>query len=186
MRVGFFCMASGENLVMNLTCQDIEHLFHAHRHELTRCLYRMVRCEQAAADLTQETYMRLLNLAQTTSVIYPRALLFRTATNLAIDYLRKGKFEWHTGDVLEVAMDVPSGAPSAERAVLDKQRLEIFLQAIDILPPRCKEAFLLHRVHDCSYRDIATRLQISESAVEKLIMRALLHCRATLQQHDAD
>lgn len=171
---------------MNLTCQDIEHLFHAHRHELTRCLYRIVRCEQAAADLTQETYMRLVNLAQTTSVIYPRALLFRTATNLAIDYLRKGKSDRHTGDILEAAVEVPSGAPSAERAVFDKQRLKIFLSAIDTLSPRCREAFLLHRVHDCSYRDIADRLEISESAVEKLIMRALLHCRATLRQHDAD
>jgi RNA polymerase sigma factor (sigma-70 family) len=185
MPVGFF-MVRREVLVVNLTCQDIEQLFHVHRHELTRCLYRIVRCEQAAADLTQETYMRLVNLAQTTSVTYPRALLFRTATNLAIDYLRKGKFERHTGDVLEVAMEVPSGAPSAERAVLDKQRLEIFLRAIDTLPPRCREAFLLHRVHDCSYRDIAARLEISESAVEKLIMRALLHCRAILQQHDAE
>ncbi len=169
---------------MNLTCQDLEHLFHEHRHELTRCLYRMVRCDQTAADLTQETYMRLVNLAQTTSVTYPRALLFRTATNLAIDYLRKGKHERHTGEGLEAAMDVPSAAPSAERSVLDKQRLKVFLQAIHTLPPRCREAFLLHRVHDCSYRDIAARLEISQSAVEKLIMRALVHCRATLGQHD--
>lgn len=171
---------------MHLTCQDIEHLFHAHRHEVTRCLYRMVRCEQVAADLTQETYMRLVNLAQTTSVIYPRALLFRTATNLAIDYLRKGKAERHTGDVLDAVVDVPSAAPSAERAVFDKQRLAIFLRAIEALPPRSREAFLLHRVQDCSYRDIAARLKISESAVEKLIMRALLHCRAMLQRHGAD
>lgn len=185
MHVGFF-MERREVLIMNLTCQDIEHLFHEHRHELTRCLYQIVRCEQAAADLTQETYMRLVNLAQTTSVTYPRSLLFQTATNLAIDHLRKRKFERYTGDVSEVAMDVPSGAPSSERAVLDKQRLTIFLRAVDTLPPRCREAFLLHRVHDCSYRDIAGRLEISESAVEKLIMRALLHCRVTLQHHDAN
>lgn len=171
---------------MNLTCQDIEHLFHEHRHELTRCLYRIVRCEQAAADLTQETYMRLVNLAQTTSVTYPRALLFRTATNLAIDHLRKGKSERYTGETLDLAVDVPSVAPSAERALFDKQRFQIFLSAIDSLPPRSREAFLLHRVQDCSYREIATRLSISESAVEKLIMRALLHCRTTLQEHDAD
>lgn len=170
---------------MNLTCQDIEHLFHEYRHEVARCLHRIVRCEQTAADLTQETYMRLVNLAQTTSVTFPRALLFRTATNLAIDYLRKGKFERHTGEVLDIAMDVPSSAPSAERAVLDKQRLKVFLQAIDTLSPRCREAFLLHRVHDCSYREIAARLNISQSAVEKLIMRALLHCRTAIQKHDA-
>ncbi|WP_173050461.1 RNA polymerase sigma factor [Nitrospira sp. KM1] len=171
---------------MNLSYEDIEHLFHEHRYEVTRSLYRMVRCEQTAADLTQETFMRLVNLAQTSSVMYPRALLFKTATNLAIDYLRKGKSEQHSGEALELALEVPSGAPSAERTILDKQRLQIFLNAINTLPQRSREAFLLHRVHDCSYREIATRLNISESAVEKLIMRALLYCRRALQEHDTD
>jgi len=171
---------------MNLSYQDIEHLFHAHRYEVTRCLYRIVRCEQTAADLTQEAFMRLVNLAQSTSVTYPRALLFRTATNLAIDHLRKEKSDQHVGEELDLAMEIPSGAPSAERTVQDKQRLKIFFGAIETLPPRSREAFLLHRVHDCSYREIATRLRISESAVEKLIMRALLHCRSVLQQHDAE
>jgi RNA polymerase sigma-70 factor (ECF subfamily) len=171
---------------MNLRCQDIEHLFHEHRFELTRCLYRIVRCEQAAADLTQEAYLRLVNMAPTTSVTFPRALLFRTATNLAIDYLRKEKPNRQTGENVDLAMDVPSAAPSAERALFDKQRFRIFLRAIDSLSPRSREAFLLHRVQDCSYREIAIRLSISESAVEKLIMRALLHCRTTLQAHDAD
>lgn len=170
---------------MNLRCDDIEHLFHAHRQELMRALVRIVRCEQAAADLTQETYLRLVNLAQTTSVTYPRALLFRTATNLAIDYLRKGKLERHTRDPLDPTVEIPSAAPSAERAVFDKQRFRIFLSALDTLPPRSREAFLLHRVEECSYREIASRLSISESAVEKLIMRALLHCRTAIRKHDA-
>lgn len=190
MAVGFFVGETAErfegNTAVNMGGHNIEHLFREHRHELARCLHRMVRCEQAAADLCQETYLRFMNLTQTTSVMYPRALLFRTATNLAIDYLRKGKTERNAGDPLSVATDVASPAPSVERAVFDKQRYNICMKAIDSLPPRSREAFLLHRTHDCSYREIAIRLQISESAVEKLIMRALLHCRAALQQHNAD
>jgi len=184
MPVGIFVLSGP--CIMNLTCEDIEHLFNEHRHELTRCIYRIVRCEQAAADLAQETFMRLVNMGQSASVSYPRALLFRTATNLAIDYLRKGKFERQGGETLDAVLEMPSGAPSVERALLDKQRFQIFLQAIDTLSPRCREAFLLHRVHECSYRDIASRLSISESAVEKLIMRALLHCRTAFQRHDAE
>lgn len=172
--------------MINLTCNEIERLFHEHRFELTRRLCRMVRCEQTAADLAQETYLRLVNLGQTTSVTYPRALLFRTATNLAIDYLRKGKSERQHGETLDHAADVPSSAPSAERAMYDKQRLRVFSRAIDSLPHRSREAFLLHRVHERPYRDIASHLGVSESAVEKLIMRALLHCRTFLRQNDAD
>ncbi|CAI4030301.1 hypothetical protein DNFV4_00729 [Nitrospira tepida] len=171
---------------MSLTSQDIERLFHECRQQLIRSLYRIVRCEDAAADLAQETYLRLVSLAPTTSVAYPRALLFRTAANLAIDYLRQGQARRRTGEALEAAADVPSAAPPADRALFDKQRLRIFLDAIDSLPPRSREAFLLHRVHDCSYRAIAAKLGVSESAVEKLIMRALLHCRRALQQRQAE
>lgn len=171
---------------MNLTGQTIEHLFHKHRHELTRAIHRMVRCEQAAADLVQDTYMRFINLGRTVSISYPRALLFRTAKNLAVDHLRKGKFERQGSETLDLVLEMPSGAPSAERALSDKQRFQIFSQAFDRLPPRCREAFLLHRIHGCSYREIARRLSISESAVEKLIMRALLHCREALRRHDAE
>lgn len=171
---------------MNMTTQAIEQLFHHHRHELIRAIRRFVRCEQAAADLAQDTYMRFLNMRRSVSVSFPRALLFRTAKNLAIDHLRRGKFEPQGSGTADLFPDIPSGAPSPERALFDKQRVRILSQAIDSLPPRCREAFLLHRVHECSYREIAGRLSISESAVEKLIMRALVHCREMLQRYDAE
>lgn len=171
---------------MIMTTQVIEQLFHHHRHELTRAIRRIVRCEQVAADLAQETYMRFLNMGRSVSVSFPRALLFRTAKNLAIDHLRRGKFEPQGGGTVDLLPDIPSGAPSPERVLSDKQRVRFLLHAIESLPPRCKEAFLLHRVHECSYREIARRLSISESAVEKLIMRSLLHCRALLKRNEAD
>jgi RNA polymerase sigma factor (sigma-70 family) len=171
---------------MNITAQTIEHLFQKHRHELARTIYRIVRCEQAAADLVQETYVRFLNMARSASISFPRALLFRTAKNLAIDHIRKGKFESHGDDTIGLVPDRPSEAPSAEQALSDKQRFQIFLAAVDSLPPRCREAFLLHRVHECSYREIAHRLSITESAVEKLIMRSLIHCRGMLRRYDAE
>lgn len=171
---------------MSLTYLKIEDLFHQYRDELIRRLTRLVRCEETAADLVQETYLRLIRLIDSQRVLYPRALLFRTATNLAIDYLRRGKFERHVCDSLDAAMEVASADPSVEQALFSKQRLQILLRVIDALPPRTREAFLLHRVHDYSYPEIAIRLGISESAVEKLMMRALSHCSSALQHHDAD
>ncbi len=61
---------------MNMTTQVIEQLFHHHRHELTRAIRRIVRCEQVAADLAQETYMRFLNMGRSVSVSFPRARSF--------------------------------------------------------------------------------------------------------------
>lgn len=164
-----------------LTGPSIERLFLEHRRKLICRLYRIVRCKETAIDLAQETYLRLVAVAGTQPIPYPRAFLFRTATNLALDHLRKEKTRIRLSASLDDAAQVPSELPSAERALFDKQRFKIFLAAIDALPSRCREVFLLHRVHDYTYGEIAARLGISESAVEKNIMRALLHCRRALQ-----
>jgi len=74
---------------------------------------------------------------------------------------------------MDAAMAVPCQAPSPERELLGKQRLRIFLQVIEELPPRSREAFVLCRVYGYSYQEIAARLNISESGVEKLLLRAL-------------
>lgn len=163
--------ASGTSLT--LTYEQIAALFHQYREELTRRLVGMVRSHETAADLVQDTYVRLLRLGGQQAVEQPRALLHRIAANLAIDHLRKEKHPVHAADGLDAAMAVPSQVPSPERALLGKQRFRIVLQAIERLPSRTREAFLLCRVYGYSYQEIATRMNISESAVEKLLMRAL-------------
>jgi len=55
----------------------------------------MVKSRDTAADLMQETYVKLLGLVNTQAVEHPRALLHRIATNLAIDYLRKQQSPFH-------------------------------------------------------------------------------------------
>lgn len=158
---------------LTLTYEQIAGLFHQYREELTRRLVGMVRSHETAADLVQDTYVRLLRLGDQQAVEQPRALLHRIAANVAIDHLRKEKHPVRAADGLDAAMAVPSHAPSPEHELLSKQRFRILLQTIDRLPPRTREAFLLCRVYGYSYQEIATRMSISESGVEKLLMRAL-------------
>jgi RNA polymerase sigma-70 factor (ECF subfamily) len=147
----------------------------------------MVKSRETAADLVQDTYLRLLRMAGEQHVEQPRALLHKIATNLAIDHLRKEKHGVQGVDGLDEAMAVPCRAPSPERALLGKQRFRLFMQAIEHLPPRTREAFLLCRVYGYSYQEIATRMNISESGVEKLLMRALdWSCRALETIDDAE
>lgn len=158
---------------LRLTYTQIASLFHQYREELTRRLVGMVKSHDTAADLVQDTYVRLLRLGETQVVEQPRALLHRIAANLAIDHLRKEKSGLHAFDGMDAAMAVPSQAPSPEREVFAKQRLRLCLQAIEQLPPRSREAFVLCRMYGYSYQEIAVRMNISESGVEKLLMRAL-------------
>lgn len=171
---------------MTLTYTEIAALFHQYRDELMRRVVSMVRCRDTAADLVQDTYLRLLRLDEGQGVDQPRALLHRIASNLAIDHLRKEKIRPNGYDLLEEAIEVPSHAPSPERVLIGKRRFRAFLQSVETLPPRTREAFLLCRVYGYSYREIAARMGISESGVEKLLMRALDHCCELLDPLDTD
>ena len=142
----------------------------------------IVRCREVAAELTQEACLRLLSLSGREAIRHPQAFLYRTARNLAFDYLRKYRVEaLHLTDFDEAA-HVPIDQPSAEQALLDKERVDELLATIRSMPSRCRQVFLMHRLYELRYREIAERLNMSESAVEKNIMRALAHCRRTLQE----
>lgn len=170
---------------MTLTYAHIEELFHRYRAELTRRLLTMVSSHDAAADLLQDTYVRLLRFARMQPVEQPRALLHRIAKNLAIDYLRTKRGGLHDMEALEVALDAPCPVPSQERVLLAKERLRLLTQAVEALPPRTKEAFLLYRFSGCSYREIADRMGISISGVDKHIRRAIEQTYAAVKAFDA-
>ena len=71
---------------------------------------------------------------------------------------------------------------SIDQVAQDTRISPRFLEALDQLPPRCRQVFLLQRYDDLTYTSIAKRLSISVSAVEKHMMRALLHFQAQLAE----
>lgn len=65
-----------------------------------------------------------------------------------------------------------------------KQELAIVFQRIDSLPPRCKQAFVLYRLKNLSYQQIAEEMGISVSMVEKHLINAMAACRKGLCKFD--
>lgn len=56
----------------------------------------------------------------------------------------------------------------------------MFCQVVEELPPRCRDVFILYKIHGMSYKEIATELGISQSGVEKHVTKGLSHCRRKL------
>jgi RNA polymerase sigma factor (sigma-70 family) len=160
--------------------QDIAIVFQRYHRELKRFLIRRVRSPEIAADLAQETYLRLLRIPNTDKIEDFRGFLFTIAGNLACDYLRqRSRQEQVDGGPLDSS--VPSPAPSIE-ALVDAQRHAALLQqVIDELTPRRRAVFILYRVEGLSYRDIATVLDMSPRTVEYHLRQALIHCRRRLK-----
>ncbi|GAA5524080.1 putative RNA polymerase sigma factor FecI [Microbulbifer aestuariivivens] len=160
----------------------MEKLFTEHGQALVRFLSRIVRNTEDAEDIAQQAYLRLQKLSDEKELDNPRAYLYQIANNLAIDQLRRGKL--HTEYVNqqipaegETVSDDHADQQSPERVLAARQQLQSIYEAMDSLPVKCRQAFLLHRSRGLSYTEIAREMDISVSSVEKYILQALKACR---------
>ncbi len=160
---------------------NISELYKLHYQELVSHLLRMVKCTETAQDIVQECYLILANTSAVVSIDHPRGFLYRTASNLAIDHLRHNKVVERFADSEQLIDE--SELASVETEISKTQWRTLLHQTIDELPPRCRDAFILHKIRGFSYREVAQLLDISESAVEKHIIKGLMHCRNRLGKH---
>jgi RNA polymerase sigma factor (sigma-70 family) len=156
----------------------VNSLFCEHRNCLLRYLLQRVRCPDTAEDLSQEAYLRLLRQERIPRAGNLTAYLFKTAERLAIDFLRYDQRVAARLAVLDETLECPHVQPE-ELAIL-RQQCELLLQAIAALPEQCRHVFLLRKIDELSYGEIAQQLGISEKTVQRYLVKAILHCHRRL------
>jgi RNA polymerase sigma-70 factor (ECF subfamily) len=156
--------------------------FRQYYDELLGFLTARLGCREQAADVVQDTYVRVLSMENRDAVARPRAFLYKTALNLTVDLFRKQRLRAEHTVELEGAHDVPSGAPDQEAIIEGKKRLQLLREAIAELPPKCRQVFLMHKFMHVPHHELAERLGISKNMVERHVMKALAHCRDRLQE----
>lgn len=137
-----------------------------------------------AADMTQDVFTQWLGYQDRSKVEQPRAFLFQVARNLLRDHWRRQQVRQavhpHTVEHAPEPLSDEKDDPMA--AVQRLQRLAQLKAVLDKLSPRRREALMLHRFEGLSQVQIAERMGISVSMVEKHIAFALLHCKQHLQR----
>jgi len=125
-------------------------------------------------DVIQETYTRLVAAESVAHIRDARNYAFQVAGSVVIDHLRRMKVVPIASlpdlDYLEVA----SEEPSPERQAIDRDELNRLAQMIACLPGNVRDVFTLRRVHGLPQREVARRLGLSESTVEKHMARGFL------------
>lgn len=157
----------------------LEGLVDRHHDELVRYAASVLSNWDAAADIVQETFIRLWERRETwTGEASLRGLLFRITRNLALDELRRTD---RRSTLL--AADPPPGPrlTSPTEAVRYSELESAYRAALRALPERRREVFILSRQHGLSYREIAESLSISPQTVANQLSAALATLRDALE-----
>jgi RNA polymerase sigma-70 factor (ECF subfamily) len=159
--------------------RDFASVYQATIVPLRRYLARLLGNTTEAQDVAHDAYLRVYRNGDKPAADQPEAVLYVTARRLAINRLRRRSISPFSPEhtALETAA---SAAPGVAQQVMARQELRMLEEAIAQLPEGCRAVLLLRKVELLSHREIAERLGIAVSTVEKQHARALRLLRSAL------
>ena len=159
--------------------RDFAALYRATLAPLRRYLARFLGDATEAQDIAHDAYLRVYPTEGKPPAEKPEALLYTTARRLALNRIKRRRVAPFARDAVEPE-SMASTAPGVVQQVMARQELRQLEQAIRQLPTGCRTVLLLRKVELLSHREIADRLGIAISTVEKQHARALRLLRAML------
>ena len=158
--------------------------FVEYRQPLVRFFTKRIGPDADVDDLVQEVFTRIYAQGGQDRLENPNAYIFQVAANLVRDRARRNstRHEFSRSLAIDVADRVEELSP--ERVLQGRQKLKSLQGALAELPQRTRAVFLLHRFEGLKYKEIANRLGISTSAVEKHMMAAIRHVAERMGEHD--
>ncbi len=146
------------------------------RRMLTKIAGKLVRAHDVE-DIVQETFLRTYEASRHAEIRHPRAFMESTVRNLALNFVARmdNRRKDSIDDLLRVLdPQLAADLPTAEDVVDSQERLLLFYKALQRLPTQCRRVFVLKRVYGLSRQDIARRLGIAESGVQKHLARGMV------------
>lgn len=152
-------------------------LFASHRPRLEASARRYGVDPETAADLVQETFLRLLSAGMPEGLEAGICLVYLVIRRVAIDHCLKAARRRRLLERL-LPEQLHRGTPPVDAAIQARHALRALDGALAELPPRTREVFLMRRVEGLGRDAVAGRLGISISAVEKHTAKAARYCHA--------
>ncbi|MCX7190567.1 MAG: sigma-70 family RNA polymerase sigma factor [Methylotenera sp.] len=137
-------------------------------------LNKKLCCQHSAADLAQDTFLKLLHKNNLAEIIEPRAYLTTIAHGLMVSHIRRRELE---KTYLAALANIPvAEQPSAESRLITLETLVQLDAMLDGMPPKVRKAYLLLQLEGLSYAQIAHHLGVTTRSVTSYIAKAVLHC----------
>jgi RNA polymerase sigma-70 factor (ECF subfamily) len=140
-----------------------------------------LRNPERAEDVLQDVYLKLSRSKLPASIDNPSGFLFRMASNLALDHIRKSKRArlrdqaWSDLNNEKSGNQYQMDTPHADDALIAKQMLAALNTRLQTLSPKAREAFERHKFEGQSYKQVADEMGISIGTVGKHLGKAIKH-----------
>lgn len=166
------------DLSPNTLPTDLYSLYRDHHGWLQGWLRKRLGDREWAADIAQDTFLRLLVTRRLPMAAEGRSYLAQVARHLVVDHWRRQQVEHAYLDSIAHLADMEM--PSLETRAIVIETLLCIDSMLDAMPANVREAFLLAQFEGLSYGEIAARLHVSLSSVQKYMTRAIQACYQVL------
>ena len=156
----------------------LKSLYDDYKEELFRFALRKVGCSDDAEDIVQDTFHNMLGIDNLHNFENPRAYLYRTANNLA---LNKHRQQNRQTSAFHQLSHQEHHAPDTAHQIFAQSELEDIATALQELPETTQAIFHLSRVENKTYSQISEQLNLSTSSVEKHMMKTLKKIRQAVE-----
>lgn len=162
--------------------ETLDAVYRSEAPKLSRYFRGRVRENDEAADLVQESFARLAGFMARSPLSQPAPYLQRIARNLLFDRSKSHErriapFRVQFGEGVD-----PGIEPEQALRIEAGDVMRVYRRALGELPDKTRDVFLLHRVEELTYKDIALRMGLSVPTVQYHVARALSHIDAALER----
>lgn len=151
--------------------KDLGQFLRENNNALVSYVYSWVRSRPDALDIVQEAYCRIFRLGDLQQVNHLRGYLFKTAKNIATDWVRQRIVR--EAYIQDEPLRGNKEAASPEDIWLAREELEALEQNVENLPPKCRYALIMVRLEGASYDEVAEKLGIKTHSARRLVERAM-------------
>jgi RNA polymerase sigma-70 factor (ECF subfamily) len=166
----------------SLELTSFKSLFKSHFNSLCAFAISFVHDEDTAKDIVHQTFIKLWEKRDTIDLEKQvKSYLFSTVHNLCLNYIRDNK-KFSKNDFDAETYNHPG--QSDDQDVMEKAEFHARInKAIDSLPKKCRQIFIMNRFDEMKYQEIADKLGISIKTVEGQISKALKMLREQLADY---
>lgn len=160
----------------------LETLYREHHRWLSNWLQKRLGCPSHAADLAQDTFVKLLHKPRhLPSTSEAKAFLTTVAKGLCIDHWRRRQIEQAWLESTSQAEDLQQLSEPDQRAIIDS--LIVLDKWLAQLPPPVVKAFIGSQVQGFTYQELAGQLNVTDRTIKRYVAQAFLHCATLMDEH---